>query len=119
MAELRVGVVGAGTMGAGIAELACVGGYETLLFDPDPEALAQGAARVEDALERGVERGRLSSDDAAHARVRLGTAEELELLAGLGLVIEAAPEDLALKRELFGRLEGICGPEAVLATNTS
>jgi 3-hydroxybutyryl-CoA dehydrogenase len=104
-------------MGAGIAQLGCLGGYETFLFDPDPDALARGARRLRDDLARGEERGRWSGADAAGAR--LVPAAAIDELGGCDLVIEAAPEDLGIKRELFARLEAICSPAAVLATNTS
>ena len=115
----RVGVVGAGTMGAGIAQLTCLGGFETVLHDPDPNALATGADRLQAALAKGAGRGLWSAAEAASASGLLATATNLESLAGAGLVIEAAPESLDLKRELFARLEGVCEPDAVLATNTS
>jgi len=115
----RVGVVGAGTMGAGIAQLACLAGCETLLHDPVGEALARGAERVRADLERGAVRGRWSAGDAAAAADRLRVAAQLADLEGCDLVVEAAPERLELKRELFAELERVCGPETVLATNTS
>lgn len=115
----RVGVAGAGTMGAGIAQLACLGGYETQLHDPQSEALERGVERLRRDLDRGAAKGRWSAEDAATAAARLEAAPELEALAGCELVVEAAPEDLDLKRDLFARLESICGPDAVLATNTS
>lgn len=115
----RVGVAGAGTMGAGIAQLGCLGGYETVLWDPAPDALAAGAERVRTDLDRGVERGRWSEADAREAEARLIVSEDLDGLGGCELVIEAAPEDLECKRDLFARLESVCRPGAVLATNTS
>ncbi len=115
----RVGVVGAGTMGAGIAQVACLGGIETHLHDPIPDALATGERRLRAALAKGAERGRWSEEDARLAAERLHAAPALDDLAGCGLVVEAAPEDLELKRELFARLAEACGPAAVLATNTS
>ncbi len=115
----RIGVVGAGTMGAGIAQIACLGGYETRLHDPVPEALGAGVERVAADLARGAERDRWSEVDAAAASGRLSPAPSLADLAGCDLVVEAAPEDLGLKRELFASLAEACGPEAVLATNTS
>ncbi len=115
----RIGVVGAGTMGAGIAQLACLAEIETRLHDPLPEALEAGVQRVREALEKGVERERWTSEQAVVAGGRLKKAETLEDMAGCELVIEAAPEDLELKRELFARLAELCGPETVLATNTS
>jgi 3-hydroxybutyryl-CoA dehydrogenase len=115
----QIGVVGAGTMGAGIAQVACLGGFETRLHDPIPDALEGGAARLRDALRKGAERGRWSEDEAAVAGGRLHLCADEAELAGCELVIEAAPEDLELKRRLFARLAETCGPEAILATNTS
>jgi 3-hydroxybutyryl-CoA dehydrogenase len=115
----RVGVAGAGTMGAGIAQIACLGGYPTRLWDPAPAALGAGAERLRADLARGAERGRWTAAEAEAAGARLTPAASPEAFADCELVIEAAPEDLALKRELFARLESVCDPEAVLATNTS
>jgi 3-hydroxybutyryl-CoA dehydrogenase len=106
-------------MGAGIAQVACLGGFETTLHDPIPGALESGAEQLRAALRKGAERGRWSEADAAAAEQRLRMAGELDELAGCDLVIEAAPEDLELKRELFTRLAAICGADAILATNTS
>jgi 3-hydroxybutyryl-CoA dehydrogenase len=114
-----LGVAGAGTMGAGIAQVACLGGFDTYLHDPFPEALERGLTSVRSGLEKGAERGRWSSDRATDALARLHPAPELGDLAACELVIEAAPEDLGLKRDLFERLSEVCAPDAVLATNTS
>ncbi len=115
-----IGVAGAGTMGAGIAQLACLSGARTLLHDPVPEALERGLERIRAQLARGVERGRITQADAEAASANLGSAAELEHLAPCELVIEAAPESLELKRSLFKRLaDGIVSPECALATNTS
>jgi len=114
----RLGVLGAGTMGAGIAQLGCLGGFDVVLHDPDPQALASGADRLQAALAKGAGKGLWSPGDAARASGALETTT-FDGLAGCDLVIEAAPEDLELKRELFSQLAGTCGPEAVLATNTS
>jgi 3-hydroxybutyryl-CoA dehydrogenase len=115
-----IGVAGAGTMGAGIAQLACLAGARTLLHDPLPEALERGLEQIEDHLERGATRGRWSTEDAAAALARLEVAPTLEQLAPCELVIEAAPERLELKRDLFARLsEGVVSEQCVLATNTS
>jgi 3-hydroxybutyryl-CoA dehydrogenase len=114
-----VGVVGAGTMGAGIAQVACLGRFRTLLHDPVGDALESGEARLRADLLRGTDRGRWTRGHAEAASARLLATPRLDDLAGCELVIEAAPEDLALKRELFARLEAACGPDAILATNTS
>src|SRR5688500_15437910 len=106
---MKLGVVGAGTMGTGIAQLGCLGGYETVLHDPAPHALASGADRLQAALAKGAGKGLWAPEDAARASGLLETAG-FEGLAGCGLVIEAAPEDLNLKRKLFADLAGLCGP---------
>jgi 3-hydroxybutyryl-CoA dehydrogenase len=110
-----LGVVGAGTMGAGIAQLGCAAGMRTVLHDPLPEALESGERRVRNGLERWVAKGRAD----ATAVELLETAPSLEGLAECDLVIEAAPERPDLKRELFAGLSQACGPDTVLATNTS
>ncbi len=101
----RIGVVGAGTMGWGIAQLGCLGGFETVLHDPIGEALESGSEKLRAALAKGAERGRWSADEAAAATSRLLETQWLESLDGCELVIEAAPERLELKRELFAELE--------------
>jgi 3-hydroxybutyryl-CoA dehydrogenase len=111
----RLGLVGAGTMGAGIAQLGCAAGMRTLLHDPVPDALDRGAERVREGLAKWIDKGRVGDD----ALERLEPVGSLDDLAACELVIEAAPERAELKRELFAELSRICGPEAVLATNTS
>jgi 3-hydroxybutyryl-CoA dehydrogenase len=106
-------------MGTGIAQLGCLGGMRTRLYDPVPEARERGAQTLRRHLERGAERGRWSAEDAEAAAERLEVVDSLEALAGCELVIEAAPESLDLKRELFGHVADACGDETILATNTS
>jgi 3-hydroxybutyryl-CoA dehydrogenase len=115
----RVGVLGAGTMGRGIAQLAALGGYETVLYDVSAELAETGAAALREALEKGAARGRWSEDDARAASSRVETAAELEGLRGCELLIEAAPEQLELKRKIFTGLAEALGPEPVFASNTS
>ena len=110
-----IGVLGAGTMGAGIAQLAAQSGARCLLHDPDADALGRGLESARGRIERGIEKGRLE-------REALGSLEGVDSLAGLapaGLVIEAAPEDLELKRRLFSEVAGHVADDCVLATNTS
>ncbi len=107
-------------MGAGIAQLACLAGARTLLHDPVPDALQHGLERINTQLERGAVRGRWTQADADEAARRLEAAPALEDLKPCELVIEAAPERLELKRELFARLsEDLVAEDCVLATNTS
>jgi 3-hydroxybutyryl-CoA dehydrogenase len=108
-----IGVVGAGTMGAGIAQLAAATGARTLLHDPASDALERGVAQVVDGLQRWRDKGRLEREPGAVEAV-----DELAGLAHAGLVVEAAPERLELKRELFAALSRVA-PRAVLASNTS
>jgi 3-hydroxybutyryl-CoA dehydrogenase len=114
-----VGVVGAGTMGSGIAQVAALAGFETFLHDPFPQALERGIESARSGFRKGAERGRWPAGDATAAEQRLLAAPALDDLASCELVIEASPEDLELKRELFAQLSEICGEDVVLATNTS
>jgi 3-hydroxybutyryl-CoA dehydrogenase len=119
-APQTIGVAGAGTMGAGIAQLACVGGARTLLHDPIPDALDRGLESIRKRLEREVERGRLPRQDADAAVERLSPAPALDDFRPCELVIEAAPESLELKRALFAQLaDEVVSDRCVLATNTS
>jgi 3-hydroxybutyryl-CoA dehydrogenase len=106
-------------MGAGIAQTAALGGYETRLHDPVPTALAAGVVRLRTALAKGATKGLWSEGEAEAASNRVGAAASLDDLDECDLVIEAAPEDLELKRELFATLAETCGPETILASNTS
>jgi 3-hydroxybutyryl-CoA dehydrogenase len=115
----RLGVVGAGTMGAGIAQLGILAGIDTVLHDPIGDALEQGERNIRAMLKKGVNRGRWTLEEAQAASARLSTSAHLPGLSECELVIEAAPERLDLKRELFAQLSDMCGPDAVLATNTS
>jgi 3-hydroxyacyl-CoA dehydrogenase len=114
-----VGIVGAGTMGAGIT-LACVNaGLTVRIHDSDAGALRQGTRRIREALEHALNKGRISLSERAHRASRVEVAATLEELAATDLVIEAAYEDLEVKREIFARLDVVCGARTLLATNTS
>jgi 3-hydroxybutyryl-CoA dehydrogenase len=114
-----IGVLGAGTMGSGIAQLAARSGARTLLHDPIAEALERGAERAREGLAKEAARGRISEHDAQASSERLRTVEDMSALAPCELVIEAAPERAELKRELYERLSEIVSADCVLATNTS
>ena len=120
MSVSRIGVLGAGTMGAGIAQIAALGGLTIALYDPDPRALEAGGIRIGEDLAKGESRGRWSEEESEAALECLDVyTGDLGELSGCELVIEAAPERLELKRDLFTQLAGILGPGAVLASNTS
>jgi 3-hydroxybutyryl-CoA dehydrogenase len=106
-------------MGAGIAQLACRSGAETLLYDPIEAALEQGPEKVADGLRREAARGKLTAEEAQQAAARLQTVTELAALSTCELVIEAVPERLELKHEIYGQLSEIVSETCVLATNTS
>jgi len=106
-------------MGRGIAQVAALGGYETVLFDAVPGVAEQGAAALREALDKGASRGRWSADEAKAAGARVETADGVDGMRDCELVIEAAPEDVELKREIFTDLAAGLGPDAVLASNTS
>src|ERR1019366_522909 len=114
-----IGVLGAGTMGAGIAQLACRSGARTLLHDPIPEALHSGAEKLRAGLRKEAARGRLSAEEADAAAVRLEAVDSLEAFAPCELIIEAVPERLELKHEIYARLSEIVSEEWLLATNPS
>jgi 3-hydroxybutyryl-CoA dehydrogenase len=114
-----LGVAGAGTMGAGIAQLGCVAGMQTLLHDPDPDALERGLSRIVGQLDREVSKGRMEAAAAEAAKARLRGAAALSDLGDCEIVIEAAPERVELKHQLFARLSEIVSADCVLASNTS
>ncbi|KGJ05092.1 3-hydroxyacyl-CoA dehydrogenase [Paracoccus versutus] len=114
-----VGVIGAGIMGAGIAQVLAASGFQTVLYDTRPEALAKAQADIHARLDRLAEKGQMGAQDAAHAKSRLRIASDLADLAPAGLVIEAIVENLEVKQALFRQLEEVVPETAVLASNTS
>jgi 3-hydroxybutyryl-CoA dehydrogenase len=115
----RVAVVGAGTMGNGIAHSLAVAGFSVTLIDAADEGLARGVATIEANLRAGVERGKLTAEAAAQARARINPRTNTSAAADAQLVIESVPEDLGLKHTVFHKLETVCGAETIFATNTS
>jgi 3-hydroxybutyryl-CoA dehydrogenase len=114
-----IGVMGAGTMGSGIAQLACRSGARTLLHDPIPDALQRGLERARDGLQKEAAKGRLTQEEAQAGIDRLEAVDDLVAFAPCELVIEAVPERLDLKHDLYRQLSEIVSEECVLATNTS
>jgi len=120
MAEIKkVGVLGAGLMGHGIAQVSAQSGYEVVLREVDDAALAKGLGRIEKGLARAVERGKTSQEDADAVRGRINGTTDYGDLSGCDLVIEAITEDLQRKLEMWREVDGIVKPEAIFATNTS
>jgi 3-hydroxybutyryl-CoA dehydrogenase len=117
---MKLAVVGAGAMGHGIAQMGALAGYDIRLTDARAEALEPARDRIVTNLEGGVQRGKLTPEQRDAALARIVLEQDGDAAArGADLVIEAIVEDLELKRELFGRLDPLVAPEAVLATNTS
>ncbi|WP_416977868.1 3-hydroxyacyl-CoA dehydrogenase [Streptomyces sp. T028] len=114
-----VAVVGAGTMGQGIAQVALVAGHPVRLYDAVPGRAGEAAAAIGARLDRLVEKNRLAASDRDIARARLLAADSLTDLADCGLVVEAVLEQLDVKQELFRQLEDVVGEDCLLATNTS
>jgi|HubBroStandDraft_1064217.scaffolds.fasta_scaffold03620_5 3-hydroxybutyryl-CoA dehydrogenase len=119
--EIRtIGVVGAGTMGRGIAYAALFGGYRTVLEDVSPEMLEQGTAYIKQTLEEGVTRGKLTTEQRDKAIANLSTAGSVEAVCReADLLIEAVPEEMELKLEIFTIFDKFAKPNAILASNTS
>ncbi|WP_299841769.1 3-hydroxyacyl-CoA dehydrogenase NAD-binding domain-containing protein [uncultured Jannaschia sp.] len=115
----RIGVIGGGTMGSGIATAAVLAGCEVRLNERDAEALERGRATVAKNLDGAVKRGKLAAEKRDAAEGRLAASTALEDFADVDLVIEAVYEDMDVKKAIFRALDGICRPGAVLATNTS
>lgn len=114
-----IGVVGTGLMGSGIAVSALIGGYRVVALEQTEEGAATGHARIAATLDKTVQSGRLSAEARDTCLARLATTADATALAAADLVIEAVFDDLAIKAELFRRLDGIIAPTAILATNTS
>jgi 3-hydroxybutyryl-CoA dehydrogenase len=120
MAEIRrVGVIGAGTMGNGIAHVFARSGFLVVLAEVDQPALDRGLSTVEKNLAREVAKGKLTQADADAARERITGTLDRKALAGCDLVVEAATERFSVKQSLFQELDGLLGAEAILASNTS
>ena len=117
---MKVGVIGAGTMGAGIAQaFAVTDGYEVVLCDIKQEFADGGKARIQKALDKQVAKGRMERAKVDEIMAKISTHGDNEAVADCDLVVEAAIERMDLKQELFQKLDKICKPEAILASNTS
>ncbi len=114
-----IGVIGGGTMGAGIAQVIAMRGFDTILHDVGPEVVTQALHRIQVSIRKGVELGKTQPADADAAIARLRGATHLGELVNADLVIEAVPEQLELKRDLFRQLDELLKPQAMLASNTS
>src|ERR1700722_5404708 len=120
MAEIAtVGVAGGGTMGAGIAIVAARAGLRAIVYDTSADALARGRRQTEGFLQKSVERGRLTDEQARRILADLTGTARIEDMAPCDIVIEAVFEDLAVKHAVLARLDKVCAPHALFASNTS
>ncbi len=119
MAIETVGVIGAGQMGSGIAQVAAIAGYKVRLYDVSADRIQAGLATISGNLARSVSSGKLSEEDRHAAIGQISSADTVEALAEADLVIEAATEDETVKRKIFAQLCPVLNPSAILATNTS
>ena len=114
-----VGVIGVGTMGSGIVEVVARNGLRVVAREATPELVEAGRARVEGSMDRGVARGKLDEAGREAASAAVTWTTDLDDMAGCDLVLEAVPENLPLKLEIFGVLDRVLDPGAIMATNTS
>ena len=116
---IKVGVIGSGSMGSGIAQVAATAGHEVVLFDTNQESLGKAMVKLQRILARLVEKGRIDASTSTEIFERITPASHLNEMKGSGIVIEAIIENLEIKKSVFSQLEEICGDACVLATNTS
>ncbi len=115
----KIMVVGAGLMGSGIAQIAAQAGYDVILNDTTVELAKKGAASLADQLDRLVKKGKMTGDEKAALTAKVTLSSSLEDAAGADFVIEAAFENFEVKQAIFRKLDGVCGPATIFATNTS
>lgn len=115
----KLAVLGAGQMGNGITQVAACAGYDVIMIDIKQEFVDRGIATIEKSLAKLVSKERMTQDDADAARARISTSTSRDVCADVDLVVEAVPEILSLKTEIFSELDQICKPETILASNTS
>jgi len=114
-----IGIVGAGTMGAGIAQVSALAGFNTFLFDVSPSILDQARMRIQESVAHAIQKQKLSSDAMMQLMSYLTLTTALDDLKNSDLIIEAIPEEMALKQDLFNKLDALCPPKTCFASNTS
>jgi 3-hydroxybutyryl-CoA dehydrogenase len=120
MSKSSIAVIGAGTMGSGIAQVAAEAGHDVTLIDTTREQADRGLTAIQNFLDKGVAREKLTEDQRDQTMARLVTSDNVELgVAGASMVVEAVFESLPLKHEVFATLDRVCPPEVILASNTS
>ncbi len=115
----KVGVVGCGLMGSGIVETCARAGYEVVVREVNQEFLARGLSNIQKSMGRAVDKGKMTAEDRDAAWARIHGTTDMQDLAGCDLVIEAAIENMELKKQIFAELDGLLAPHAIIASNTS
>lgn len=115
----KIGVVGSGIMGRGIAQVAAQNGYQVIMQDISVDVLEKAIANITTELDKGIARGKTTAEDKNRTLANISTTTKLEELAGVDFVIEAAPEDLTIKLPIFSTLDKVCAPHVILASNTT
>jgi 3-hydroxybutyryl-CoA dehydrogenase len=118
MAE-SIGVIGAGTMGNGIAQTAAASGFDVVMCDVSPDLVERGAANISKSLDRFVKKETITEEQKSEYLGRIKTTSDLNDVAGCSLIVEAASENFDVKKQIFEKLDSICPPEAILSSNTS
>ncbi|MCC6652337.1 MAG: 3-hydroxybutyryl-CoA dehydrogenase [Candidatus Eisenbacteria bacterium] len=119
MAIQKIGVIGCGLMGSGIAQISSQAGFTTIVREVSPNALEKGLGSIYKFLQAGIDKGKVPQFELDKVKKNLSGTVELKDLADCDLIVEAATENLGLKKELFGALDSICKPETIIASNTS
>lgn len=119
MNDNKIGVIGAGTMGAGIAQVAIQTGFDTVVYDISQEFVDRGVQRIRGFIQRSREKGNLTLEEEKQVVARLSGSLSLDAVRDACLIVEAATEKLEVKRDLFSELDAMCSDETLLATNTS
>jgi len=114
-----IGIVGAGAMGSGIAQIASQAGQDVVLFDLSQEALTTSSANLQKVMNRLIEKGKVTSDEASAIQERIEKTTVISRLKDCDLIVEAIVEDLEIKKRVFKRIEEIVSKEAIIASNTS
>ncbi|MCZ6818235.1 MAG: 3-hydroxyacyl-CoA dehydrogenase NAD-binding domain-containing protein, partial [Calditrichaeota bacterium] len=115
----KVGVIGAGLMGSGIAQISAASGYATIVREVSQEFLDKGLGKIDSFLTKSVEREKITAEQKEATLKNLTGTTELSDLQDCDLIIEAAVEDIKVKKDIFGSLDKLCGPDAIFASNTS
>ncbi|MEF8874496.1 MAG: 3-hydroxybutyryl-CoA dehydrogenase [Candidatus Thermoplasmatota archaeon] len=115
----KIGVVGAGTMGHGIAQVSATAGYEVIMRDIEQELLDNGMKGIKRSLSKGVEKDKISEEEKEEILGRIEATLDMEDLSDCDLIIEAVIEEFEIKKEVFQELDELCGPDTILASNTS